>query len=122
MNTKTLYGQYKYLYRKERKQYNIKNDMRQLTYKQFKVIIAEPETNTVKKILDKERLIKQEEKAKKWREYKAMLKSKKNPAIKAHRTFKAYMRDRATFANIIAERIKNGEDRKAVLADYGYTE
>lgn len=120
MNTKTLYGQYKYLYRKERKQFNIKRDMHQLTYKQFKMVIAEPETDSIKKILDAQRLIKQEDKAKRWREYKKLLKNKDNTALKPHKTFKAFMRDRATFASIIAERIRNGEDRKSVLADYGY--
>lgn len=119
MNTKTLYGQYKYLYRKERKQFNIKRDMHQLTYKQFVRVIAEPETDSIKKILDAQRLIKQENKAKKWREYQKLLKDK-NTTLKKHKTFKSYMRDRATFAATIAERIRNGEDRKDVLADYGY--
>jgi hypothetical protein len=140
MNLKRLYGQYKRLFKKEKKQGNIQNGVRQDTYKEFEYDMADPNYGSIKKILDAQRNVKQENKAKVWQQYKKMIKDEQLKAgtqtsqagtywgntqtqqdgLKYHRTFSGLMKDRNAVHYIIAHRISSGEDEREVLADFGY--
>lgn len=140
MNIKKLYGQYKRHFQNEKKNGNIQNGVRQDTFKEFQHDMADPEYGSIKNILDAQRIVKQENKAKVWREYKKMLKEEQlKPGnqttqnntywggnkesvtgVGYHRTFTGLMRDRDAVHFIIAHRIENGEDSRDVLADFGY--
>lgn len=141
MNLKTLYGQYKRLFQAEKKINNIKNDVRQDTYKEFVQDMADPTYGgSIKKILDQQRNVKPEERKALWKKYRKILKEEQlkpgqqtqqagtywgetsygKNGLGYHRTFSGLMRDRHAQHFVIAYRIEHGEDKREVLADFGY--
>lgn len=136
----TRYGQYKKLFQKEKKIHNIKNNVRQLTRKQFEAVIKEAETNSIKKILAKQTIL-ATAKLKKdtLKRYNKAIKANLKPGDFAiyddtyfgenneeteglgyHRTLSGLLKDRDAVHFLISDRIIAGEDRYDVLADFGY--
>lgn len=141
MNIKTLYGQYKALFKKEKKIGNIDGGMRQETFKQFENDMKDPNFGSVAKILDAQRYVKKDQKAQLWKDYQKIVKEQKlKPGqrisqkgtywgetetaidgLRYHRTFSGLLTDERYVKHcVIAYRLAHGEDKKEVLADYGY--
>lgn len=137
-NIKTGYGNYKRWFQYEKKHGNIKNGVRQLTLKDFKLMNESGVTTT--EILNMQKMISggYKVKQKTWKAYKKLkLKadeslvqegtwfgrgSQNEAGLSYHRTLSGLMKDKHALHFLISLRTVEEGDRKEVLADYGYTE
>ena len=138
-NYKKGYASYVAKFKEEKKLGNIKNGVRQLTFKQYNAVRNKDKLNN-KQIIDKQVILKDSVKNKVWKHY-TKVKDKLNltrgdrsidentfwgesweedEGLGYHRTMSGLLHDRYSLHFLISNRVDLGEDRDEVLSDYGY--
>lgn len=138
-NYKKSFEKYKALFKAEKKIGNVKNGVKQLTYKQYQQVRNIDKYSNAE-IIRQQTILDKAGKKRAWSDYQKIIKkSKLKPGesdiydnsywgeniediegLNYHKSLSGLLKDRHSLHFIISDRIIHGEDKDGVLKDYGY--